>query len=100
MEGVTWIWAIACSGGGTVSEAMSRPRQNRLNQSSAAGPVGARPVRAVVGDGQDGTLKLSVESRSQQPAPAKSRVKEAGFDPYESTGGYRKPRGWDDVPRK
>jgi hypothetical protein len=53
-----------------------------------------------VGDGQDGTLKLSVESKPQQPAPAKSRVKEAGFDPYASTGGYRKPRGWDDVPRK
>jgi hypothetical protein len=71
-----------------------------LDQSSAAGPVGARPVGTVVGDGQDGTLKLSVESKPQPPGPAKSRVKEAGFDPYESTGGYRKPRGWDDVPRK
>jgi len=63
-------------------------------------PVGARPVGEVAGDGEDGTLKLSVESKPQQPAPAKSRVKEAGFDPYASTGGYRKPRGWDDVPRK
>lgn len=71
-----------------------------LSHSRGQGPAGARPVGAIMGDGPDGTLKLSVERKPQQPAPAKSRFKDAGFNPYENTGGYRKPRGWDDIPRK
>jgi hypothetical protein len=71
-----------------------------VNPSPRPVPVSARPVGTVAGDAEDGTLQLSVESKPQAPAPAKSRIKEAGFNPYASTGGYRKPRGWDDVPRK
>lgn len=48
-------------------------------------------------------LKLSVEGSPTQTtseSKRKSRHGEAGFDPYSSTGGYHKPRTWDDIHRK
>ena len=65
-----------------------------------AGPTGARPLATVSADSPDGTLKFSVEGGPQGPAPSSSRFQDTGFDPYESTGRYEKPRGWDDVQRK
>jgi hypothetical protein len=70
------------------------------NRALAAGPAGARAVRAVTGNGPDGTLNLAVESKPLAAPPTRARSREAGFNPYESTGAYQKPRGWDDVPRK
>jgi len=70
------------------------------NRALDAGPAGARPVRAVMGDGPDSTLQLAAESKPLAAPPTKARSKAAGFNPYESTGAYQKPRGWDDVPRK
>ena len=71
-----------------------------LTTSPRVGPLGARPVRTVMGNAPDGSMKLSVESKRPQDGPTRARVRDAGFNPYENTGGYRKPRGWDGVQRK
>jgi hypothetical protein len=62
-------------------------------------PAAASPLSPV--DGTDGgeSLKLSVEGKPTQGG-RKRRYGGAGFDPYANSGGYNKPRGWDDVPRK
>jgi hypothetical protein len=58
-----------------------------------------RPIRAVAEAEPGESLKLSVEGKRTQGS-RKRGYGEAGFDPYSNTGGYGKPRGWDDVPRK
>jgi hypothetical protein len=65
-----------------------------------AGPTGARSIHTVNADDPDGPLRFSVEGGPQGKASSGSRRRDAGFDPYESTGRYKKPRGWDDVHRK
>ena len=77
-----------------------QPAAKPLNHSPGSGPVGARPVRTVMGDAPGGSLKLSVESKPRHGGPTRAHVREAGFNPYENTGGFRKPRGWDNVQRK
>lgn len=77
-----------------------QPTARPLNSASGAGPMGARPVRTLMGNAADGSLKLSVESKPRTDGPTRTHFKDAGFDPYENTGGYRKPRGWDGVQRK
>ena len=64
----------------------------------AATPA-AQPIRPVAGTEPGESLKLSVEGKPTQGS-RKPGHGGAGFDPYSSTGGYGKPRGWDDVPRK
>ena len=58
-----------------------------------------RPIRAVAGAEPGDSLKLSVEGKPTQ-SRRKAGYGEAGFDPYANSGGYGKPRGWDDVQRK
>lgn len=62
-------------------------------------PTATRPVRPVVGTESGESLQLSVEGKPTQGGRKRGHGK-AGFDPYSNTGGYGKPRGWDDVPRK
>ncbi len=77
-----------------------QPAASPQSPSSGAGSAGARSVRPVMGQGPSGPLMLSVENKPRPAGPTRARFKEAGFNPYENTGGYRKPRGWDDVQRK
>jgi hypothetical protein len=53
----------------------------------------------VAGTESGESLKLSVAGKPTQGG-RRPGYGEAGFDPYSNTGGYRKPRGWDDVRRK
>jgi hypothetical protein len=65
---------------------------------NAAKPAAARQISSLAGADAGETLKLSVDGKpAQGTAPRRG---EAGFDPYANSAGYRKPRGWDNVPRK
>jgi hypothetical protein len=63
-------------------------------------PPAARPVTPIQGTGPDGELKLSVEGEPTAPGSSGKATGSRGFDPYENSGGFSKPRGWDDVPRR
>jgi hypothetical protein len=64
-----------------------------------AKPSATQPIRPVAGTAAGESLKLSVEGKPTQGG-RRPGYGEAGFDPYANSGGYGKPRGWDDVQRK
>ena len=64
-----------------------------------AGPAAARPISALEGMAEDEPLRLSVAEQPPEPDRPQGPG-EAGYDPYSNAAGHRKPRGWDNAPRK
>ena len=73
----------------------SRPEPRAIRRKPAARAI--RPLSSLPASGD---LQFSVEGEPAGLDGRQASLGAVGFDPYASDGGYRKPRGWDDVHRK